>query len=162
MDDTIIGGLSKEQYLPFHTVDDAKALRGANTADILLTASWPASIRTGSKVPIPEAGVEPTGYDHISQLCAELKPRYHFSSSPTFYYEREPFFHTPTEDAPDFRPLTRFISLAAHGNPNKQKSISAFNLRATVDVTAPLPLGVTASPFSPVAAARRKIGRAHV
>ncbi|KFY29548.1 hypothetical protein V493_02293 [Pseudogymnoascus sp. VKM F-4281 (FW-2241)] len=156
LDDTIIGGLSKEQYLPFHTLDDAKALRGANTADILLTACWPSSIRTGSKVPIPEAGSEPTGNDHISQLCAELKPRYHFSSSPTFYYEREPFFHTPTEDAPDFRPITRFISLAAHGNPNKQKSISAFNLRSMVDVTAPLPLGATASPFSPKTPTGRK------
>jgi hypothetical protein len=157
LDGTIIGGLSNEQHLPFHTVDDAKALRGANTADILLTASWPSSIRTGSKVPIPDVGIEPTGCDHISQLCADLKPRYHFSSSPSFYYEREPFFHTPTEDAPDFRPLTRFISLAAYGNPNKQKAVSAFNLRAAVDVTAPLPLGVTASPFiSPKAQTSRK------
>lgn len=148
LDETIIGGLSKEQYLPFHTVDDANALRGANTADILLTSSWPTSICTGSSVPIPQVGVEPTSYDHISQLCAELKPRYHFSSSPNFYYEREPFFHLPADDAPDFRPITRFISLGAHGNLNKQKSVSAFNLRATVDVTAPLPLGVTASPFT--------------
>lgn len=156
MDATIIGGVSKEQYLPFHTVDDAKALRGANTADILLTASWPSLIRTGSNVPIPDVGVEPTGYDHISELCAALKPRYHFASSPSFYYEREPFFHMPTQETPDFRPLTRFISFAAHGNPNKQKALSAFNLQAIVDVTAPLPLGATASPFTSRPQANRK------
>jgi len=147
LDDTIIGGVSKEQYLPFHTLDDAKSLKGANTTDILLTSSWPASIRTGSAVPIPDVGQEPKGYDHISELCAALKPRYHFASSPTFYYEREPFFHMPTQDAPDFRPITRFISLAAHANPNKQKSLSAFKLQLPVDVTAPLPAGATASPF---------------
>lgn len=147
LDDRIIGGTSKEQHLPFHTVDDAKALKGAKSCDILLTATWPSHIRTGSNVPIPEGGEEPKGYDHIAELCAELKPRYHFASTPAFYYEREPFFHQPIEKDPDFRPITRFISLAAHGNTSKQKAISAFNLKMPVDVTAPLPLGATASPF---------------
>jgi hypothetical protein len=147
LDDTILAGLSKEQHLPFHTADDAKSLRGANTADILLTTSWPASIRTGSKVPIPEGAVETPSYEHISDLCTSLRPRYHFSSSPSFFYEREPFFHTPTPDAPDVRPITRFISLAAYGKTSKQKSLYAFSLQPTVDPTIPLPSGATASPF---------------
>ncbi len=147
LDDTIVAGLSQEQYLPFHTVDDAKSLRGANTADILLSTSWPASIRTGSKVPIPEGAVETPSYDHISDLCAALKPRYHFSVSSDFFYEREAFFHPSSQDAPDARPITRFISIAAYGNASKQKSLYAFSLQSSADTTTPLPPGATASPF---------------
>lgn len=147
LDASIIGGTSKEQHLPFHTIGDAKALYGANKADILLTSSWPASIRTGSNVPIPDGTTDIVGQGHIADLCSVLKPRYHFSTSPDFFFEREPFFHTPTEDSPDVRPLTRFISLAARGNASKQKSIYAFTLQASVDPSAPLPVGSTASPF---------------
>lgn len=142
-----MGGLSKEQHLPFHTISDAKALHGANTADILLTTSWPSLIRTGSQKTLPDGVAEIIGQDHIADLCATLKPRYHFSASPEFYFEREAFFHNPTQDAPDVRPLTRFISLAAHGNPSKQKALYAFSLPTSVDPLAPLPAGVTASPF---------------
>lgn len=149
LDESIVGGLSQEQYLPFHTVGDAKALHGANSADILLTACWPASIRNGSKVVIPsgpDAVLPPAGYQHISDLCAALKPRYHFSRSPSLYFEREPFFHNPSQDDPEFRPVTRFLSFAAHGNALKQKSLYAFSL-STLDKTAPMPSGSTASPF---------------
>ncbi|RFU32489.1 hypothetical protein B7463_g3858, partial [Scytalidium lignicola] len=146
VDSTIVAGLSKEQYLPFHTLDDAKSLRGANTADILITTTWPASVLTGSKVPIPDGYMEPSGQEHIADLCTALKPRYHFSVS-EFFYEREPFFHNPTPDAADSRPLTRFISLAALGNSAKQKSLYAFSFQPPGDPAAPLPGGTTASPF---------------
>jgi Protein similar to CwfJ C-terminus 1/Protein similar to CwfJ C-terminus 2 len=129
-------------------MDDAKSLRGANSADILLTTSWPASIRTGSKVPLLEGAVETPSYDHISDLCVALKPRYHFSASPDFFYEREAFFHAPSLDAPDVRPITRFISLAAYGKTSKQKSLYAFSLQPSADPTIPLPPGTTASPFT--------------
>ncbi|KAG9237508.1 CwfJ C-terminus 1-domain-containing protein-like protein [Amylocarpus encephaloides] len=144
---SIIGGTSNEQYLPFHTVGDAKTLQGAHTADILLTTLWPASIRTGSKIPIPDGLTDVAGQTHIAELCAALKPRYHFSTSPELFFEREAFFFPPTENAPDVRPLTRFISLAAHGNPSKQKALYAFSLQATQDSTAPLPSNATPSPF---------------
>ncbi|KAB8289992.1 hypothetical protein EYC80_010319 [Monilinia laxa] len=147
LDENIIGGLSTESYLPFHTIGDAKALHGAHTADILLTTAWPKSIRTGSKIPIPDDAKDPIAGDHIADLCATLKPRYHFSVSSDYFFEREPFFHAPTPDAPDVRPVTRFISLAPHGNSRKQKALYAFTLQATVDPTAPLPVGTTASPF---------------
>ena len=149
LDESIVSGLSKEQYLPFHTVGDAKALFGANSADILLTTSWPANIRNGSKIPIPDGTVDPPGQQHIANLCATLKPRYHFSSS-NLFYEREPFFHNSTPDAPDVRPLTRFISLAPHGNPTKQKALYAFSIPTTQDATAPLPAGTTRSPFQSI------------
>ncbi|PSS16926.1 hypothetical protein M430DRAFT_59319 [Amorphotheca resinae ATCC 22711] len=146
LDETIVGGLSKEQYLPFHTIGDAKALHGANSADILLTTTWPASITKGSRIPLPDGVTAPLGQEHISDLCATLKPRYHFSSS-DFFFEREPFFHNPTQDAPDIKPLTRFISLAPYGNASKQKALYAFSLPASADPTAPLPVGTTASPL---------------
>jgi hypothetical protein len=147
LDETIIGGLSKEQHLPFHTIGDAKALQGAHNADILLTALWPSFIRKGSKVSLPDGLTNITGLDHISDLCASLRPRYHFSSSPEYFFEREPFFYPPTTEAPDIRPLTRFISLAANGNLLKQKALYAFSLQTSVDPLQPLPAGATASPF---------------
>ncbi|PVH76588.1 hypothetical protein DL98DRAFT_517815 [Cadophora sp. DSE1049] len=150
LDETVVGGLSKEQYLPYHTVGDAKALHGANSADILLTTCWPTSVRMGSKVVVPVGDVAPpTGLEHIADLCGSLKPRYHFSTTPTFFYEREPFFFNPTQDKPDYKPVTRFISLAAHGNATKQKSLYAFTLQASPDPLAVLPPGTTLSPFTP-------------
>jgi hypothetical protein len=146
LDESIVGGLSKEQFLPFYTASDAKALHGANSADILLTTSWPANIRNGSKMPTPDGMIDPPGQQHIADLCAALKPRYHFSSSDMFY-EREPFFHKPSQEYPNIRPLTRFISLAPHGNSSKQKAIYAFAIPETQDPTAPLPVGTTRSPF---------------
>lgn len=145
LDPTIVGGTSKEQYLPFHTIDDAKTLRGANTADILLTSVWPANILLRSKIPIPAGNEAPPSYEHISDLSQALKPRYHFSAS-DFFYEREPYFHLLDDGSSD-RPLTRFISLAKHGNTAKQKSLYAFTLKPSPDLTAPLPAGTTASPF---------------
>ena len=139
-------GTSQDQYLPTHTPGDAKALHGANSADILLTTVWPAGLRRGSKIELPEGAISPVGQDYIADLCTTLKPRYHFSTS-EFFYEREPFFHNPTADAPDAKPLTRFISIATYGNQEKQKALYAFTLQPTVDPLAVLPMGTTASPF---------------
>lgn len=154
MDEKIVAGTSKEQHLPFHTVDDAKALKGAKSADILLTAAWPANIRNGSVIPKNDAYTEPPSLDHISELCKTLKPRYHLSSSPEFFFEREPFFHS-VEGTPTAHPVTRFISLAANGNTTKQKSVYAFSLQEIVDPTAALPPGTTISPFSPPSGPRQ-------
>ena len=148
IDKAVAGGLSKEQHLPFHTFGDAKAVHGANNADILLTTMWPASIRAGSKVPNQVGSIDPAGQEHISALCAALKPRYHLSTSLNSFFEREPFFHNATSDSPDLRPITRFISLAQYGNSEKQKYIYAFTLHVTVDTTAALPPGTTTSPFT--------------
>ena len=146
LDASIVSGVSKEQVLPFHTVGDAKALHGAKSADILLTASWPANVRNASKISTPDGISNPPGQQHIADLCVNLKPRYHFSSSEIFY-EREPFFHNPTQDASDILLLTRFISLASYGNSMKQKALYAFSFPATQDYSAPLPSGTTTSPF---------------
>ena len=147
LDAAIVGGQSHEQHLPFHTDGDAKTLRGANTADILLTAMWPAGVWKGSKValdPAQQAAVQSTSA--IADLCAALKPRYHLSASPdAFFYEREPFVH-PSAEATDAPSITRFISMAPFGNDVKAKAMYAFSLNKT---DAAVPPGVTASPFDP-------------
>jgi hypothetical protein len=103
---------------------------------------WPASITNGSKIPLPSGATIPGAHEHISDLCATLKPRYHFSSS-NFFFEREPFLHNPTQDAPEAQRLTRFISLATHGNTAKQKALYAFSLPNSADAS----VALTASPF---------------
>lgn len=137
---------SKDKYLPVYTEQDAKILKGTNKADILITSQWPADIRTGSKTSIGE-NEEPTSQQCVAELCSALQPRYHFSSSPDLFYEREPFFHTPKEDAPGEYHTTRFLSLAAFGNEKKQKWIYAFSLDPTTPPLISIPAGTTASPL---------------
>ncbi|KAI0964886.1 CwfJ C-terminus 1-domain-containing protein-like protein [Xylaria arbuscula] len=148
LDASIVDGQSKDQHLPFHTVGDAKALRGANTADILLTTPWPAAVTTNSTVALAPANKDATlASAEIAELCAALKPRYHFSASPTaFFYEREPFLHPPTDDETESKAVTRFISLAPFGNSSKEKALYAFNLTPGESITS-VPAGCTPSPF---------------
>ncbi|KAL8815568.1 MAG: hypothetical protein Q9223_005306, partial [Gallowayella weberi] len=87
LDPNITAGVSKEKYLPFHTEDDAKALRGANSADILLTSLWPLDIRKGSNISLPDGVETPTGEQFVADLCSALRPRYHFSTSNDAFYE---------------------------------------------------------------------------
>ncbi|KAH7256988.1 CwfJ C-terminus 2-domain-containing protein-like protein [Fusarium tricinctum] len=147
LDPNLIAGQSKEQHLPFHTVDDAKSLRGANSADILLTSMWPAGVWTGSQVALdPSHQASLPASEAIAELCAALKPRYHLSASPEgFFYEREAFVH-PTEKETDNTCVTRFISMAPFGNEAKAKALYAFSLNKG---DASVPVGATASPFNP-------------
>lgn len=144
LDAEILGGQSQEQHLPFHTADDAKALRGANSADILLTTVWPSNIWNGSRLALPVDRASVPSSEAVADLCAILKPRYHFCPSPdAFIYEREPFFHPP-KDASSDPEVTRFISLAPFGNSQKAKAMYAFSLASS---PGPLPQGSTVSPF---------------
>ncbi|KAI9171463.1 CWF19-like protein mug161 [Paramyrothecium foliicola] len=147
LDTNLVAGQSKEQHLPFHSADDAKTLRGANNADILLTSSWPANVWAGSKValdPTQQASISST--EGIADLCATLRPKYHFSASPgPFFYEREPFVIPAVEDT-DAPSVTRFISMAPYGNEAKAKAIYAFTLNNS-DTT--VPAGAGPSPFAP-------------
>lgn len=145
---SVASGLSEDKYAPTHTTGDAKALYGANSADILLTTTWPASIQHNSEVFTPGESVVPEAQQHIAELCVALKPRYHFSRSTGFAFEREPFFHKPTVDDPDSKFITRFLSLAEYGNATKSKALFAFSLSHTVDHLVPLPSNITICPFT--------------
>lgn len=127
---------------------DARALFGTHKADILITSQWPKGIRIGSQKTIPEdPSVLPAEVQCVAEVCATLRPRYHFSTSDQFYYEREPFFHMPTEpDGSDGKSLTRFISLASFGS--KQKAMYAFSVDVQAAPALTIPAGVTASPLS--------------
>ena len=150
-DPEVTARASKDKYTPFYTMADAKTLKGAKTADILLTADWPTSVRNFSKVAVPYGFSDPPNHQHISELCSAVMPRYHFSSS-AFFFEREPFFQGEN-DTSEVRSITRFISLASYQNPAKQKWLYAFTLSAA---TSTPPLGTTASPFSSAVLKKRR------
>lgn len=147
LDSNIIAGQSQDKYPPFYTDTDAKILRGATTADILVTGEWPEGIRSRSKVTF-DAAAQPREQQCIADLDVVLKPRYHFSTSGPSFFEREPFFHIPGEDSDGLYPVTRFISLASYGNPNKQKWIYAFSLDPTASHPISPPSGSTACPLT--------------
>ncbi|KAF2273998.1 CwfJ domain-containing protein [Westerdykella ornata] len=147
LDPNIIVGASKDKYPPFYSESDAKILRGATTADILVTNEWPSGIRNRSKVEF-NAQSQPSTQDCLADLCATLKPKYYFSTSGSSFYEREPFFYPPSEETDGLYPITRFISLACYGNPNKQKWIYAFSLDPTASNPISPPPGSTASPLT--------------
>lgn len=128
-------------YSPTFTDADAQAAgKGIEESDILVTTSWPSHIQDGARTRY--SGLQPQARDCVSELCAAIKPKYHFSASESFY-EREPFFH----DGPAPRKITRFISLAPFGNAAKQKWIYAFQLKPAASAPDSLPPGCTASPF---------------
>ncbi|KAI5466034.1 CwfJ C-terminus 1-domain-containing protein-like protein [Mariannaea sp. PMI_226] len=146
LDTNLVAGQSKDQHYPLHTADDAKSLRGANSADILLTSMWPAGVWSGSKKALDSAHQSSVAVSTpIADLCTALKPRYHISYSPgPFFYEREPFLH-PLEKDSETPSVTRFISMAPYGNENKAKAMYAFTLNKA---DASIPEDATSSPFN--------------
>lgn len=149
LDPGVTAGLSKDKHLPFHTEGDAKALHGTNNADILITSTWPTSIRSGSQITLPEGTDQPISEQCVADLCSALKPRYHFSTSPNLFYEREPFFHLTEENQPDHSSITRFISLATFNNPSKQKWLYAFSIDPSTSASTTMPPGTTITPLGP-------------
>lgn len=141
------------EFTPIHTQQDISTLRGANTADILVTSEWPAEIRVGSKA--QHAGEDQVSQQGVADLCTVLKPRYHFSASDAFF-EREPFFHAQEADSSGYQ-ITRFISLAPYGNANKQKWIYAFSLDLSSVLPQTIPAGTTACPLSFTAKKRKAL-----
>lgn len=140
-------------YSPVYSEKDVEILQATKTADVLMTTEWPANVQVGSKATNDSAAVQ-TSQQCIADLCSALQPRYHFSASADTFFEREPFFHTPTDEEPVTYPITRFLSLAQYGNTNKQKWIYAFSLDPTSAPPTSLPAGTTASPLS--ASARKR------
>ncbi|KAL4922848.1 CwfJ C-terminus 1-domain-containing protein-like protein [Aspergillus aurantiobrunneus] len=148
---------STDKYHPGYSESDARTLIGAHHADILLTHQWPKGIRSGSSVALPEDATPPQETQGIADLCSALKPRYHLSSTDGFFYEREPFFHLPSEDNPDAKPLTRFISLASYRRTSKQKWMYAFTLDPKAPPPLSIPVGATVTPFPSVPAKRKPL-----
>lgn len=145
------------KYHPRYAESDAKALYGVHDADILITNQWPKDIRVGSQVPLPEGATPPEGVQCIADLCTTLKPRYHFSSCGDFFFEREPFFHMPSDEPVDAKPLTRFINLASYSKTSKQKWMYAFSFDPRAPIPTSIPVGATASPFAKLSTKRQAL-----
>jgi Protein similar to CwfJ C-terminus 1/Protein similar to CwfJ C-terminus 2 len=139
--------LSKDEFSITYSESEVKSLRGANSADILVTSEWPENITKGSKIELsPDS--EAHSNSLVADLCTALKPKYHFSVSQSVFFEREPFFHRSEESSDTFQ-ITRFISLAPFGNKDKQKWIYAFSMYPTASDPMSILPGMTTSPFLP-------------
>ncbi|OAP55621.1 hypothetical protein AYL99_09773 [Fonsecaea erecta] len=116
-----------DPYGPEFFDSEARGLPSALFVHVLITNQWPANIANGSKIALP-AGVDGTsGSQSISNLCQAAKPWYHFSSSPSGLWEREPFKHVVEYATFDEPNVTRFKSLANISMPTKEW-MSAFIL----------------------------------
>lgn len=148
LDAEVMGGTSKEQHLPFHSAHDAKALKGAGKADILLTTVWPAEVwNRSNNILDPQSQAAINSSLEVAELCASLRPRYHFSPSPAdFFYEREPFLQVKAENE-EVTPITRFLSMAPFGNAAKAKAMYAFTINLA-DSSVERPPNTTLSPFA--------------
>ena len=154
-----LGGEHKEttdesdDFSPSYTDTDAKVLRGASSADLLITSDWPKNVASGSSTGTgpSESTVE---QQVVADLCSRLRPRYHFTVGQGFF-EREPFFHNREDETAGFQ-LTRFLSLAPFGNADKQKWIYAFSLDTKAALPVSIPAGTTVSPLQSSDAKKRK------
>nr|XP_043616736.1 zinc finger CCCH domain-containing protein 64 [Erigeron canadensis] len=118
---------SSGQMYGTYSQDDIDALRALaeepGIIDIFLTNEWPSGIlNRASTTDIPPGILDSPGGDAtISELVAEIKPRYHVTGTKGVYYAREPYLNV------DAVHITRFIGLAAVGNASKQKFIHAIS-----------------------------------
>ena len=144
------------KFHPAYTESDARSLYGVHSADILISNQWPKGIQAGSKVPIPERSSTPEEAQCLADVCSTLKPRYHLSSA-DFFWEREPFFHMPTEDESDAKPTTRFISIASYSKASGQKWMYAFTLDPKAPIPMTVPTGTTATPLAAPQAKRKAL-----
>nr|GMC65427.1 zinc finger CCCH domain-containing protein 64 isoform X1 [Ipomoea batatas] len=122
-----LSGRKSESGSQFGTYsqDDVDALRALaeepGVIDIFLT--YPCGITTrASASAIPPEISDSSGSDStVSELVAEIKPRYHIAGSMGVFYDREPYVNA------DAAHVTRFLGLASVGNKEKQKFIHAIS-----------------------------------
>ena len=112
---------------PVYLDGETRGLYGAHSAHILITNQWPANIKNGSKIDFPDGVDGTSGVQSISNLCQALKPWYHFSSSPSGLWEREPFRHIVDYDSLEEASVTRFKGLPSVSAPTKEW-MTAFSL----------------------------------
>lgn len=100
--------------------------------DILITSCWPRGVSQFANRP---DCIDPNncGSFQISRLAEMLKPRYHFAGHEGVHYERVPYRnHQVLREMAQH--VTRFISLAQVGNPDKKKYMYAFNIVPMVSI----------------------------
>ncbi|KAL0315769.1 UNVERIFIED_CONTAM: Zinc finger CCCH domain-containing protein 64 [Sesamum radiatum] len=87
------------------------------------TNEWPTGVTNRAAASgVPPGMSDPSiGDSTISELVAEIKPRYHIAGGMGVYYDREPYANVGAVH------VTRFIALAPVGNKHKQKFIHALS-----------------------------------
>ncbi|CAH9110449.1 unnamed protein product [Cuscuta epithymum] len=114
-----------------YSQDDVEAIRALaeepGVMDIFLTQiitnEWPRGVTTrASASAIPPGISDSSGSDStVSELVAEIKPRYHIAGSMGVFFDREPYANVNAAH------VTRFLGLASVGNKDKQKFIHAIS-----------------------------------
>lgn len=130
-------------HAPFYTAQDAKSLKGANTADILLTYDWPEGVGNGSKLQGAQKGTRA-----VAELAAAVRPRYHFAAGGEVFWEREPYRNglREGEGQGDVK-VTRFLAVADWGRGGK--AMYAFSV--SKDAAVSVPADATGCPYKFVA-----------
>ncbi|CAK9140534.1 unnamed protein product [Ilex paraguariensis] len=124
-----LSGRQSESGQPFGTYsqDDVDALRALaeepGIIDIFLTNEWPSGVTNRAATSdVPSGLSDLSGSDStISEIVAEIKPRYHVAGTKGIFYAREPYANV------DAAHVTRFLGLAPVGNKDKQKFIHALS-----------------------------------
>ncbi|XP_065850953.1 zinc finger CCCH domain-containing protein 64 [Euphorbia lathyris] len=107
--------------------DDVDALRALaeepGIVDLFLTNEWPSGVTNRASTTDILTGIsDSVGSDFVvSELAAEIKPRYHIAGTKGVFYAREPYSNS------DAVHVTRFLGLASVGNKDKQKFIHAIS-----------------------------------
>ncbi|XP_012451411.1 zinc finger CCCH domain-containing protein 64 [Gossypium raimondii] len=144
--------LSNGQQFGTYSQIDIDTLRAfaeePGIVDFFLSNEWPSGITnraTASDIP---AGISDSsgGDSTVSQLVAEIKPRYHIAGTKGAYYAREPYCNV------DAVHVTRFLGLASVGNKEKQKFLHALSptpssTMAAAEISAKPP-NTTLSPYT--------------
>ncbi|WCJ42686.1 CwfJ-like family protein / zinc finger (CCCH-type) family protein [Euphorbia peplus] len=145
---------SEGQQFGTYSQDDVDALRALaeepGIVDLFLTNEWPSGVTNGASTPdIPTGISDSAGSDSIvSELAAEIKPRYHIAGTKGIFYAREPYSNR------DAVHVTRFLGLASVGNKDKQKFIHAISptpgsTMSAADISTK-PSNTTLSPYTSV------------
>ncbi|XP_054708388.1 CWF19-like protein 1 [Uloborus diversus] len=126
-----------------------KTMQKERKIDILLTSQWPKGItkyEPGKNV----VETEKNSSHLISKLAQTVKPKYHFSSCPGYFFAPTPYRNDPWPND-DHKPITRFVSVSSFGGPKKW--LYAFNItpksRPDPDSFAPEPRDTTECPYPP-------------
>ncbi|XP_059633104.1 zinc finger CCCH domain-containing protein 64 [Cornus florida] len=145
---------TSSQQFGTYSQDDVDALRALaeepGIIDLFLTNEWPSGVMNrASASDLPPEISDSSGSDsNISQLVAEIKPRYHIAGTKGVYCAREPYANVEAVH------VTRFLGLAPVGNKNKQKFIHAISPAPASTMSAAeicmKPPNTTLSPFTSV------------
>ncbi|KAK4432899.1 Zinc finger CCCH domain-containing protein 64 [Sesamum alatum] len=135
---------ASSQQFGAYSQDDVDSLRALSEEPGI----WPTGVTNGAAASgVPPGMSDPSiGDSTISELVAEIKPRYHIAGSMGVYYDREPYANVGAVH------VTRFIALAPVGNKDKQKFIHALSPTPASKMSSAeictKPPNTTSSPYS--------------